>query len=340
MNHIDETLYDLIIIGGGPGGIGTAVEARALGVEKILILEKSDNHSDTIRKFYKDQKRVDKDWRGEPVEMEGSIPFMDGTKESTLDFFDSLIDRHYIESRFGCEVDKIIRENDGFFTVRAGCGIFRGRYIVIAIGRMGKPNKPSYPIPPSIRKYVNFTLDCCGRGEEILVVGGGDSAVEYAVELSRKNRVTLNYRRDQLTRPNPTNLQMIEEAFTLGRVEALLGRNIIGLENEEGRVRVLFDDGTKRVFDRVIYAIGGTTPAGFLKSAGVELDRSGEPIIGENLQSTVEGIYIAGDIAFKSGGSIAIALNHGYRIVKDILSKEAIPPDPGFGGDEDAKGLF
>jgi thioredoxin reductase (NADPH) len=56
-----ETVYDLIIIGGGPGGIGTAIEARALGVEKILLLEKSDNHSDTIRKFYKDNKRVDKD---------------------------------------------------------------------------------------------------------------------------------------------------------------------------------------------------------------------------------------------------------------------------------------
>ena len=323
-----ETVYDLIIIGGGPGGIGTAVEARALGVEKILLLEKSDNHSDTIRKFYKDNKRVDKDWQGQLVEMEGTIPFIDGTKESTLDFFDCLIDRHYIESHFRCEVDKITREEDGLFTVRASCGEFRGRYIVIAIGRMGKPNKPSYKIPPSIRKFVNYNLDKCNRGEKILVVGGGDTATEYAVELCRENDVTLNYRREKLTRPNPTNIQMIEEAFTLGRVRPLLGVDIEGLENEGGRVRVNFKDGSHEVFDRVIYAIGGTTPVDFLKNANLQLDATGEPIIKENLETSQEGIYIAGDIAFQSGGSIAIALNHGYRIVQDIIAKGRIHLSP------------
>ena len=324
----NETIYDLIIIGGGPGGIGTAVEARALGVEKILLLEKSDNHSDTIRKFYKDKKRVDKDWQGQLVEMEGTIPFMDGTKESTLDFFDCLIDGHYIESHFRCEVGKIVKEEDGLFTVRAGCGTFRGRYIVIAIGRMGKPNKPSYKIPPSIRKYVNFNLDSCNRGEKLLVVGGGDSAVEYAEELSKSNLVSLNYRRDTLSRPNPTNKEMIQKAFDEGRVKPILGVDIEGLENASGRVNVLFNNGESEEFDRVIYAIGGTTPVDFLKSAGLELDGTGEPIIKENLESSVEGIYIAGDIAFKSGGSIAIALNHGYRIVKDIISKGKIRLNP------------
>jgi len=314
-----ENIYDLIIIGGGPGGIGTAVEARALGIEKILLLEKSDNHSDTIRKFYKDNKRVDKDWQGQLVEMEGTIPFMDGTKESTLDFFDCLIDQHVIDSHFNCEVDKITKGDDGIFTVRAGCGTFKGRYVVIAIGRMGKPNKPSYKIPPSIRKRVNFNLDQCNQGEKILVVGGGDTATEYAVELSRNNEVTLNYRRAELTRPNPTNRQMIQEAFTVGRVRPLLGVDIEGLENLHGKVEVHFTDGSREVFDRVIYAIGGTTPVDFLKNADLRLDATGEPVIKENLETSVEGIYIAGDIAFKSGGSIAIALNHGYRIVQDII---------------------
>ncbi len=319
--NTDKIVYDLIIIGGGPGGIGTAVEARALGVEKILLLEKSDNHSDTIRKFYKDNKRVDKDWQGQIVEMEGTIPFMDGTKESTLDFFDCLIDRHVIESHFNCEVDKISKGEDGIFTVRSGCGEFYGKYIVIAIGRMGKPNKPSYKIPPSIRKRVNFNLDQCDKGEKILVVGGGDTATEYAVELGASNDVTLNYRRDKLTRPNPTNQKLIQEAFESGRVKPKLGVDIEGLENEHGRVKVLFKDGSEDVYDRVIYAIGGTTPVDFLKNANLKLDATGEPIFKDNLETSVEGIYIAGDIAFKSGGSIAIALNHGYRIVQDIIKR-------------------
>ncbi len=319
---MDNTIYDIIIIGGGPGGIGTAVEAKALGVEKILLIEKSDNHSDTIRKFYKDNKRVDKDWQGQLVEMEGSIPFMDGTKESTIDFFDDLIDKHKIESHFRCEVDKITKDGE-IFNVRASCGDFRGRYVVIAIGRMGKPNKPGYPIPPSIRKYVNYNLDKCGHDEKILVVGGGDTAVEYAVELGKMNDVTLNYRRPEISRPNPTNREMITIAIENGNVKAKLGVDIEGLDNNEGRVHVKFVDGSDDTYDRVIYAIGGTTPVDFLKSAGLDLDATGEPVIKDNLETSVPGIYIAGDIAFKSGGSIAIALNHGYRIVTDILNKEA-----------------
>ncbi len=313
-------IYDIVIIGGGPGGIGTAIEAKVLGLDKILLLEKSNNHSDTIRKFYKDNKRVDKDWQGQIVNIEGSVPFSDGTKESTLDFFDDLISSHKIDYHFNCEVDKIAKEND-IFIIRSNKGEFKSKNVVVAIGRMGKPNKPSYKIPPSIRSRVNFNLDKCDSGEKILVVGGGDSATEYAVELGKRNDVTLNYRRDTLTRPNPTNIKLITKAFEDGLVKPKLGVDIESLEDFEGRVKVNFKDNTSEVFDRVIYAIGGTTPVDFLKNANIKLDSKGEPIIKENLESLVNGLYIAGDIAFKSGGSIAIALNHGYRIVKDIISK-------------------
>lgn len=317
-----NNVYDIIIIGGGPGGIGSAIEARVLGLEKILLLEKSDNHSDTIRKFYKENKRVDKDWQGQIVEMEGNVPFSDGTKESTIDFFDAMIDEHRIDAEFNCEVDKITK-NDNLFTVRSGKGDFVGKNIVIAIGRMGKPNKPNYKIPPSIRKRVNFNLDKCSSGEKVLIVGGGDSAIEYAVELGKSNSVTLNYRKQEITRPNPTNIKMIADAFKDASVTPKLGIDIDSLESEHGLVKVNFKDGSSDTYERVIYAIGGTTPVDFLKSANLQLDARGEPAIKSNLESSVDDIYIAGDIAFKSGGSIAIALNHGYKIVQDILQKRA-----------------
>ena len=317
-----EKIYDIIIIGGGPGGIGSAIEAKVLGLKNILLLEKSDNHSDTIRKFYKDNKRVDKDWQGQIVEIEGNVPFTDGTKETTLDFFDEIIDHHEIDYHFNCEVDKITKDKDGIFSVRSGKGDFLAKNIVIAIGRMGKPNKPSYKIPPSIRKKVNFNLDNCSKSEKILIVGGGDTATEYAVELGKENDVTLNYRRPEINRPNPTNIEHITKAFEDGLVTPKLGVDIDSLEAEHGLVKVNYKDETSEVYDRVIYAIGGTTPVDFLKSANLDLDAKGEPIIKDNLETSVEGIYIAGDIAFKSGGSIAIALNHGYRIVNDILNKK------------------
>ncbi len=315
-----ENVYDLIIIGGGPGGIGSAVEAKVLGLEKVLMIEKTDNHSHTIRKFYKDQKRVDKDWQGQEVELEGNVAFVDGTKESTLDYFDKLLDDEVIDARFNCAVEKVEKKDDIFF-VTSGCGVDMAKNIIVSIGRMGKPNKPSYKIPVSLRTQVNFNLDKCSNGEKILVVGGGDSAVEYACELSATNEVTLNYRREELTRPNPTNQEMIAKYSEDDAVVLKLGVDIESLESEHGQIKVNFSDGSE-LYDRIIYAIGGTTPKDFLKSCGITLDDSGEPIFDENYESEVSGLYIAGDIAFKSGGSIAIALNHGYRIVTHILNKE------------------
>jgi thioredoxin reductase (NADPH) len=104
-----EHLYELAIIGAGPAGIATAIESYAVGMRDIILLEKDENHNATIRKFYKDNKRVDKDWKGQKVELDGTIYFMDGTKESTLDFFDQLLDHESLELRTHTEVQKIVK---------------------------------------------------------------------------------------------------------------------------------------------------------------------------------------------------------------------------------------
>ena len=105
-----ENLYDLIIVGGGPGGIASAVEASFFGVKKILLIEKGDNHSQTIRQYYKDAKRVDRNWQGQNIEFEGNVEFFDGTKESTLEHFESLLDSDGIDALFECEVDRVLKE--------------------------------------------------------------------------------------------------------------------------------------------------------------------------------------------------------------------------------------
>ncbi len=316
-----QKVYDLIIIGGGPGGVGAAVEAKILGLKNILLIEKGDNHSQTIRKFYKDKKRVDKDWQGQTVELKGNIDFTDGTKESTLDYFDSLLDHDEIDTAFNSEVESVEKQGDKFLVTTSKAG-FVGKNVVVAIGKMGKPNKPSYKIPPSLRQRVNFNLDNCTQGEKILVVGGGDSALEYAVDLCDDNTVTLNYRRTEFTRANATNVKAIKDADGEERLRLRLGCNILSLENHHGLVKVNYDDGYSVVYERAIYAIGGTTPVDFLKKCGIEVNEKGNPIFDENYETTTPGLFVAGDIAVDSGGSIAVALNHAYHIVNHILEKE------------------
>ena len=315
-----QKIYDLIVIGGGPGGISAIVEAKVLGLKDIMLIEKGDNHSQTIRKFYKDNKRVDKDYKGQVVELEGNITFKDGTKESTLDYFDSLLDNDEIDTAFNSEVESIEKVGDIFRITTISSG-YQAKNVVVAIGKMGKPNKPDYKIPPSLKQVVNFNLDKCSQGEKILVVGGGNSAAEYAIELAKTNTVTLNYRRDSFSRLNETNEKQLWEANGQELLRLRLGVDITELENASGRVKVYFTDGYYTIYDRVIYAIGGTTPVDFLKKCGITLDENNQPIFDDNYETEVPGLYLSGDIAVKSGGSIAMALNHSYRIVEHILSK-------------------
>jgi thioredoxin reductase (NADPH) len=316
MSHV----YEIAIIGAGPAGIATAVEAYVLGMRDIILLEKDQSHNSTIRKYYKDNKRVDKDWKGQKVELDGTIYFMDGTKESTLDFFDELLDNEILELRTHTEVQKITKTGDIFEVAIAG-GTVQAKHVVVTIGRMGKPNKPSYKIPPSIKSKVNFTLDKCAYCEKVMIVGGGDTALEYAVDLAGRNDTTLCYRKDTFTRANPTNQKNIAEVFENGEVKAYLNRDIESLDVEHGQVRVHFTDGDKENFDRVVYAIGGTTPSAFLQSSGIE-EEDGKPVHDEHYETNIEGLFVAGDITQESGGSIALGLNHGFAIANHIMGRK------------------
>lgn len=315
---MSKKIYDLIIIGAGPAGIATAVESYVLGMRNILLLEKDENHNATIRKFYKDNKRVDKDWKGQEVELDGTIYFMDGTKESTLDFFDSLLDNEILEMKTHTEVQKIEQHSEGFEVLING-GSVKAPYVVVTIGRMGKPNKPSYKIPMGIRSKVDYTLDRCSIDEKVMIVGGGDSAIEYAVDLCGHNEVLICYRRDSFVRANPLNQKNIAESIEQGGVIPMLNLDIEGLEESEGRVKVNFTNGESEIVDRVIYAIGGTTPSGFLKSSGID-EAGGRPVHDDNYETNVKNLFVAGDITQESGGSIALGLNHGFAIANYIMS--------------------
>ena len=316
-----EKIYELAIVGAGPAGIATAIESYLQGIRDIVLLEKDTNHNSTIRKYYKDNKRVDLEWKGQKVDLYGKIHFVDGTKETTLDLFDELLEHHDIELRTQVEVGSI-EKKDGYFEVHMAGSSIKAKYVVVTIGRMGKPNKPSYKIPPAIRKKVNYTPDECSGGEKILVVGGGDSAVEYAVDLSEKNDVSICYRRQTFRRANPTNQANIANAIAHKEIHPILGVNIDGLEaTEDGKVKVLFSEIEPEVYDRVIYAIGGTTPSAFLASSGIE-EKDGKPVHDEHYETNVKGLFVAGDITQESGGSIALGLNHGHDIAMYIKEQE------------------
>lgn len=309
-------IYDIVIIGAGPAGIAAAVEAYALGISNILLIEKASNHSTTIRNFYKDGKRVDKEWMGQKLESNGTIAFLDGTKESTLDFFDNLLMAHKIEAAFNEEVEKVVKNGELFDIATTGSN-YHAKSVILAIGRMGKPNKPTCLITPEAKKRVHYNLDACSENESVLVVGGGNSAAEYAVDLAEKNDVALSYRRANFTRLNAINILNVERLSSHGKIRMLMGTNITSIDEKDGKIRVSFAEIGPELFDRVVFAIGGSTPVDFLKKCGVEL-KDGEPVLSSEFETGTKGMFISGDIAFKNGGSIVVALDMSYKIVKKI----------------------
>jgi len=326
-------VYDIVAIGAGPGGIATAIEAEKAGITNTLVIEKADNHSDMIRKFYKKGKRVDKDWQGKKFEFIGNVRFEECSKEEFLQQMDDLIFNEGVEEKFlyNQEIYGVQKNEKGLFELDThNHGIIEARNVVVAIGRMGKPNKPGYKFPGPIRPVLNFNLSKVQPGEKVMVVGGGDTAGEYAyglVDMDIGCEVTLNYRRAEIQRMNPTNKEIVERYLAEGKLKNRLGVDVESVEPEpvEGRVqprvKVNFTDGTSEVFDRVVYALGGTSPKDFLNNSNIEMNEWGEPIYNEEtMETNIPGLYTIGDVN-TSAGSIALAFNQAYLAVQDIAKK-------------------
>jgi thioredoxin reductase (NADPH) len=326
----DPREFDLIVVGAGPAGIALAAEARAAGVPaaRIAVLEKAAEHSWIIRKYYPAQKPVLANYKGIEAKCEGVLCIPDLSREETLTYLDRVIRESRVQVSYGAEVHKVAVEPDGQLVVQTGNESYRGRVVVIAIGILGKPRKPSYSIPRALKALVFFDVTSEEmRGKDVLVVGGGDTATEYCQFLvQEENRVVLSYRGAALTRPNPINLESVLELERREKLEILLASNLTGLEPAGERVRALFSEPAlgSRDFDRVIYALGGTTPENFLRAAGIQFDGP-SPRLSKSFGTNVPGLFLAGDLtAGKKGGSIILAFNTAAAAMRQICSDHGI----------------
>lgn len=318
-------MYEMVIIGAGPAGISMAAEARGVGIpaEKIVVLEKGDAHSWAIRKFYPASKPVLANYKGIKAVCTGVMCLTDMSKEETLTYIDRVIEEcqlqvHYKESVTGIRP----LQDGGGFTVETSGGAYRTVRCVIAIGILDKPNKPEYKIPPALAKRVHYDITSeVINDQAVLVVGGGDTASEYCQFLVQQgNRVTLSYRRREFARLNPVNLESLMALETRAQVRILRESNISALEDDGGRPRAVFQETghPAETFDRVVYALGGTTPLNFLKAVGIKFE--GEvPVLTQGYETSLPGLYLIGDLsAGKKGGSINLAFNMAAEAMRAI----------------------
>lgn len=322
--------FDLVVIGAGPAGIALVAEARAAGVpaERIAVVEKSDSHSFTIRKYYPQGKPVLANYKGIVARCEGVLCIPDLSREETLTYLDQAILDSGVPVRYREEVFRISSLPDGRLVVHTSREELTTHAVVIAIGILGRPNKLPAPVPRALSGVVRYDVTSeAMTGLDILVVGGGDTATEYAQYLCQEgNRVTLSYRGPDLSRPNPINRDSVLALEAQGKLRIVYLSNVKALAGREGRAEVTFDrsDLPPVAFDRIIVALGGTTPENFLKTAGIEFDGPA-PRLTDGFATSVPGLYLAGDLtAGRSGGSIILAFNTAARAMRTICEVHGI----------------
>ena len=310
----------VVVVGAGPAGIATAVEAIEAGLNEIVILEKTDHLCDTMVRLYHEGKRVDPFFMKVKVKPIGKLSIDTMSREQFLDFMKEVVEKYRLDIRFRHEVNKIKKKND-YFEIQAGKdAIFEAPIVVVAIGIFGRPVKPSYKIPKAISNKVFFGIpNKPMQNKKILVVGGGNTAAEAACFLCEKNEVFLSYRRPKFFRLNPINLCAIEDRWKQGKIKLMLNTDIQSLEPEDNMVCVHFKDGQKMCFDVIDYCLGGSSPQAFLSSIGVEMEGK-KPKVSEDGETNIKGLFLVGDLVVKKG-TIMGAFNSAKRTVDGIIKK-------------------
>jgi len=317
-------MYQILIIGGGPAGISMAVEAHNSGIDpsKIILIEKAEEHSFSIKKYYPDSKLVTANYKGFEAKCTGVMCIPDLTKNETISYLDKAILDHRLNVKYSEAVWKLHQNEDKSFIVYTDKGEYHSKIVAIAIGILGKPNKPEYKIPHSLKENALFDVTSVEiRNAKVLVVGGGDSASEYCQFLTQYgNDILLSYRKNDFIRMNDINRESLLELEREEKVRILRESNIVSIEDKNGKPIVNFAGeiyGTQS-FDFIVYALGGTTPSNFLKMMGIEFDGE-EPILKEHYETSVRGLFLLGDLtAGTKGGSIIWAFNSANTAMKKI----------------------
>jgi thioredoxin reductase (NADPH) len=262
-----DTTHDVVVIGAGPAGIAATLAAKDHGLRCVTIEQEDTFGGATLH--YPRGKIV----MTAPMKLPifGKVNEREISKESLMELWERVVAKTGITINFGERMEKI-EQQDGTFTVVTNRSRYPTRSVLLSIGRRGTPRKLDVP-GEELEKVVYRLVDPEQyRGKRVLVVGGGDAALEAAVSISGEPgaTVTLSYRGNAFNRVKPKNRLLTEEARASGRLSVLLESTV--KEIKPGSI-VLDQKGTKIDLpnDAVIVCAGGILPTPLLQEIGIEI---------------------------------------------------------------------
>lgn len=274
-----KATYDLIVVGAGPAGISASLAAKKHGL-RCLTLEQ-DSLGGTVFTF--PRKKV---VMTSPMDLplHGKVKLFETSKTELLKLWETTLGKHEIVIKENSKVESVSFVQDVHKVVTISGESYLTKHVLLAIGRRGTPRKLNVP-GEGMEKVAYRLLEPENiSNENIVVVGGGDSAVEAALLLADHNKVTLSYRKEAFQRIKPKNGELIKQAISQGKVDVrfntnveIIDRDTVALSHGNGAEKAILEN------DRIYIFAGGELPTQFLDKMGIQITKKfGEAVLKHN----------------------------------------------------------
>ncbi len=265
--HSNE--FDVAIIGAGPAGFASTLAAKEANLKSVTI--EQEELGGTVahfprRKLVMTQPAV--------LPIVGKMKFKEVQKEDLIDFWRDVEQKTGIEVNYNERVDAVEPlANGAGFTVTTNKTSYNVRAVLLTIGRRGSPRQlgvPGEELPKVAYRLIDAEQY---RNQHVLVVGGGDSALEAATSIAAEpgTNVTLSYRSGSFNRAKQKNREKVEAAVADGSLRVLFSSNVKEIHSDSVDIAVGEKTG-KLKNDFVIVSAGGILPTAFLKTIGINVE--------------------------------------------------------------------
>jgi len=267
LDGIGSKELDLVIVGAGPAGIGASLAAKAAKL-KFVTLEQ-ESLGGTVSHYPRGKIVMTA-----PVKLPviGKMHFKETTKEALMEFWEGVVDSAGLKISDNKRVESI--EPDGVgFKVKTTQGSYQTRAVLLAIGRRGTPRTLGVAGENKTKVVYRLIDPEQYLNQHVLVVGGGDSALEAAVSIAEEagTTVTLSYRSEAFSRAKEKNRMKVENARKQGKLNVLMSSNVKHITDD----KVVIEANNEEISidnDAIIVCAGGILPTPFLKSIGIEVE--------------------------------------------------------------------
>lgn len=273
-----ERPLDLVVVGAGPAGLACSLEAKRHGLD-FITLEQEAEPGGTVAKYPRGKLVMT-----EPVTLPiyGRFKRTEYTKEELVRLWHRIAREQDLPIHGGVTLHGLSRDVEGHWLVRTNDGVRVARHVVLALGRRGTPNRLDIPGEDLPKVHTSLLDAHSHRNRKILVVGGGDSAVETAMGLAEQpgNEVILSYRKSSFFRVRTRNKERLAKYVDGGRLRLLFDSRPLAIHEDAVELEQRTERRTRRLRipnDEVFVMAGGTPPFELLEHAGVSFDPAERP---------------------------------------------------------------